>query len=121
MIRIYGMPTCPDCAFIEKQIEGRAEFEYVNIGAHVHLLKEFLKLRDTEAAFTEARAEGRAGIPCFVLEDGTVTLTPEDAGLRAGRLETAASAETVPGIEADAALPVGIPTEASCDFVRGNC
>lgn len=26
-------------------------------------------------------ARGAAGIPCFVLEDGTVTLSPEDVGL----------------------------------------
>ena len=32
-------------------------------------------------AFNEAKSVGAVGIPCFVLEDGTITLSPEDAGL----------------------------------------
>ena len=39
-------------------------------------LKAFLKLRDYSPIFTSAKAQGAAGIPCFVLEDGTVTLSP---------------------------------------------
>lgn len=82
MIKIYGMPTCPDCVDIKKQIEKREnEFEYIDIGSHVRLLKEFLCIRDTNPIFDEAKKNGAAGIPCFVREDGTVTLTPEDVGL----------------------------------------
>ncbi len=36
---------------------------------------------DTNPVFDEAKRCGAAGIPCFVLEDGTVTLRPEEAGL----------------------------------------
>lgn len=33
MIKIYGMPTCPYCDYINEQIKGReSEFEYINIG-----------------------------------------------------------------------------------------
>ena len=70
MIKIYGMPSCPDCSFVERQAEGREGYEVIDIGSHVRLLKEFLRLRD------------RAGIPCFVLDDGRVTLVPEEAGLK---------------------------------------
>jgi len=80
MIKIYSMPTCKDCAYVETQLEGRNDVEVINIGSHVKLLKEFLVLRDTLPVFEDVRKNGRAGIPCFVLEDGTVTLTPEDAG-----------------------------------------
>ena len=67
---------------IKEQIKGReAEFDYVDIGTHVKLLKEFMRIRDTSPVFEEARKEGYAGIPCFVLENGDVSLTPEDAGL----------------------------------------
>ena len=45
------METCPDCTYVEEQVN-------------------------------EAKQCGAAGIPCFVLEDGTVTLTPEEAGLQ---------------------------------------
>ena len=44
-------------------------------------LKAFLKLRDHSPAFTLSKARGAAVILCCVLEDGTVTLSPEDVGL----------------------------------------
>ncbi len=84
MIKIYGMNTCPDCVAVEHQVEGDSRYEVIDIGSHVARLKEFLRLRDHSAVFDEAKQMGYAGIPCFVLEDGTVTLNPEDAGLRSG-------------------------------------
>lgn len=39
-------------------------------------------MRDTREEFAEVRKEGRAGIPCFLTEDGAVTFVPEDVGLR---------------------------------------
>lgn len=82
MIKIYGMPSCPDCRHAEEQVEGRSGYEVIDIGSHVRLLKEFLRLRDGSPAFDEARRGGYIGIPCFVLEDGRVTLVPEEAGLK---------------------------------------
>ena len=82
MIKIYGMPTCPDCTYVEEQIKGNDRYQVIDIGAHVKNLKEFLRLRDSNPAFDGARRSGAAGIPCFLLEDGTVTLVPEEAGLR---------------------------------------
>ena len=76
MIKIYGMETCPDCTYV---------YEVIDIGQHVRDLKAFLRLRDHHPAFDEAKSVGAVGIPCFVLEDGTVTLNPEDAGLRSRR------------------------------------
>lgn len=81
MIKVYSMPTCPDCEWVEKQIEGKSGYEIIDIGSHVRKLKEFLRLRDNNPAFDSARKAGAAGIPCFVLEDGRVTLIPEEAGL----------------------------------------
>ena len=82
MIKIYGMNTCPDCTYVEDQVKGNSRYEIIDIGQHVRNLKTFLKLRDRNPVFDEAKKYGAIGIPCFVLEDGTVTLTPEDAGLR---------------------------------------
>ncbi len=81
MIKIYGMSSCPDCTHVWEQVKGREGYEVIDIGLHVRDLKAFLKLRDHSPAFTTAKARGAAGIPCFVLEDGTVTLSPEDVGL----------------------------------------
>lgn len=81
MIKIYGMHTCPDCTYVEEQVKGNERYEIIDIGMHVKNLKEFLKLRDCSPVFDQAKKAGAVGIPCFVLEDGTVTLSPEDAGL----------------------------------------
>ena len=67
MIKIYGMSTCPDCTYVEKQVEGNSNYEIINIGEHVRNLKEFLKLRDSHPAFAAAKRLGTVGIPCFVL------------------------------------------------------
>ena len=81
MIKIYVMETCPDCTYVEEQINGDSRYEIIDIGTHVHKLKEFLRLRDSSPVFDQCRQNGYAGIPCFVLDDGTITLTPEDLGL----------------------------------------
>ena len=81
MIKIYGMPSCPYCAYIEGQIKDNPNFVYVDIGKDVHDLHAFLELRDHNEAFLPYKAIGDVGIPCFVLEDGSVTLEPSDVGL----------------------------------------
>lgn len=70
MIKIYSMNTCPDCIYVEKQIQGDYRYEIIDIGSHVKYLKEFLRIRDNSPVFNEAKKVGAAGIPCFVLEDG---------------------------------------------------
>lgn len=91
MIKIYSMSTCQDCIQLQEQIKASNRYEVIDIGVHVKNLKEFLKLRDSNAVFDEARKNGTIGIPCFILEDGTITLTPEDAGLQSGSVVDGAS------------------------------
>lgn len=81
MIKMYVMKTCPYCTYVEQQVEGNENFRIIDIGEHVRNLHEFLELRDHHPAFDEAKRTGDVGIPCYVLEDGTVTLSSEDAGL----------------------------------------
>lgn len=76
------MKTCPDCTAITEQVKNNNRYEIIDIGEHVRFLKEFLRLRENNSVFTEARKKGYVGIPCFVLENGTVTLNPEEAGLQ---------------------------------------
>ena len=91
MIKIYGMETCPDCTYVEQQVKDNDMYEVIDIGRHVRDLKAFLRLRDLDPAFDEAKSVGAVGIPCFVLEDGTVTLNPEDAGLRPSPIDEGAA------------------------------
>lgn len=91
MIKIYGMKTCPDCMAVEEQVKGDARYEVIDIGEHVRNLKAFLHLRDNSPVFDDAKRNGYAGIPCFVLEDGSVTLNPEEAGLSSDAPQTGSS------------------------------
>ncbi|NPD82685.1 glutaredoxin-related protein [Prevotella sp. PINT] len=80
MIKIYVMSTCPDCTAVKKQAEGNSRYEIIDIGSHVRRLKEFMRLRDTREEFAPMRRLGYVGIPCFILEDGTITFRAEEAG-----------------------------------------
>ncbi len=97
MIKIFGMPSCPSCEYVKRQVEGNPEFEVIDIGKHVRNLKQFLALRDNNSAFDEAKKVGDAGIPCFVLEDGSVTLSPKDVGLEPMPEENAGTACRIDG------------------------
>ena len=87
MIKMYGMITCPDCSYLLDQISGlEDEYEYIEIGEHVLKMKEFLRIRDSKdnaEIFKDIKATGGVGIPCFVLENGRISLDPSDAGLEA--------------------------------------
>ena len=52
MIKIYGMPSCPYCAYVHQQIIGREnEFEYIDIGENIRNMSAFTRLRDTNPVF----------------------------------------------------------------------
>ncbi len=76
------MKSCPDCVAVDKQVAGDSRYKVIDIGEHVMYLKQFLRLRDTNRVFDAVKRMGSIGIPCFVLEDGTVTLRPEEAGIQ---------------------------------------
>ena len=78
---MYVMKTCPYCAHVMKQVAGNSHFKVIDIGEDVHDMKEFLKLRDNNPAFDEEKATGDVCIPCYVREDGSVTLSSKDVGL----------------------------------------
>lgn len=92
VITVFGMPSCPDCSSVERQIEGNPSFQFVNIGEHIRYLKAFMKIRDMSPVFDDAKKNGSVGIPCFVLEDGMITLNPEKVGLAANQPEPASGA-----------------------------
>ncbi|MCR4831119.1 MAG: glutaredoxin-related protein [Pseudobutyrivibrio sp.] len=82
MIKIYGLHTCPYCDFLQPQIEGKEnEYKYIDIGQHVQNMHEFMDLRDNRPEFDHSKEIGDIGIPCFLFEDGRISLDPADAGL----------------------------------------
>jgi len=81
MIKMFVMKTCPYCEYVVKQVKDNPRFEIIDIGEHVGKLKRFLDLRDNNPAFREAIETGDVGIPAYLLEDGSVTLSSKDVGL----------------------------------------
>ncbi|MGN0032405.1 MAG: glutaredoxin domain-containing protein [Candidatus Limimorpha sp.] len=78
MIKVYVMATCPDCIQVKAQLKNNPNYQLVDVGEHVRNLKEFMRLRDSNPAFDAVRAKGSIGIPCFLMEDGTVSFSAED-------------------------------------------
>lgn len=81
MIKVFVMQTCPDCTQVKEQAKNDPRFEVIDIGEHVRNLKQFLTLRDSHPAFDKVKQHGSIGIPCFVMEDGSITFSPEDIDL----------------------------------------
>ena len=78
MLKIYGSMLCPDCVKCRELLDQKGTaYEYLDFSQDLRNLKEFLKLRDTLELFAPVKAEGKIGIPCIVLDDGTVTLEYE--------------------------------------------
>lgn len=82
MIKIYGMPSCPYCEYILQQIEGNDNFIFIDIGKDVRDMHAFLELRDHREEFKPYKEIGDVGVPCFVKEDGSITLEPKEVGLK---------------------------------------
>ena len=87
MVTMYGTPLCKDCVEAVELFSKRgfSNYRYVVITESTENLKAFLRLRDTRVELCAARAAGSIGVPCFVREDGTLTLDAgkvlEEAGL----------------------------------------
>ena len=86
MVKFYGSHICSGCReakalFAEKNFEG---FEFIEITESTDNLRAFLQLRDHREELRQAREAGMIGIPCFVREDGSITLEAADVLKEAG-------------------------------------
>ncbi len=67
---VYGSPMCPDCVEAKKVLdEEQIRYGYVDVTAGMAHLKKFLNLRDSRPEFDPVKAEGKIGIPCFLVDD----------------------------------------------------
>jgi len=76
MLKVYGSELCPDCVACKAAFdENNVAYDFINITTSMRNLKEFLKLRDNDPVFDDARWS----------DDGTLTLDWEaylhEAGL----------------------------------------
>ena len=75
MLKVYGSDLCPDCVACKAAFDaGGVAYDFVNVTESMRNLKEFLKIRDTDRVFDDARAKGFVGIPALLKEDGSITL-----------------------------------------------
>ena len=75
VIQVYGSMLCKDCVECRKLFDEKGvSFEYKDFADELINLKTFLNFRETLPVFDEVKRAGAIGIPCIVLEDGTVTL-----------------------------------------------
>lgn len=78
--KVLGSRYCVDTRdaldlFKEKGIE----VDFHDFSDNMDYLREFLFLRDENPLFQEVIANKKIGIPCMVLEDGTITLDVQEA------------------------------------------
>ena len=75
MLKIYGSILCKDCVQCRQELDAAGvSYAYFDFSEDLKNLKEFLRIRDTEPLFAEAKQEGYIGIPCILREDGSLTL-----------------------------------------------
>ena len=77
---MYGSPMCGDCEEAKKVLEAeQIRYGYVDVTAGMAHLKKFLNMRDNRPEFDAVKAEGKIGIPCFVVDDKDLyIMLPED-------------------------------------------
>lgn len=80
-VTVFGMHTCPFCDMVRTEIDGNSNYDFIDIGSQIGNMKQFIQLRDSSPVFDETKEEGKVGVPCFVMPDGSITLSPEEAGL----------------------------------------
>ncbi len=73
-VTVIGSNVCCDTLLaLTRLAEKKADVDFKNISGTIADLKTYLNLRDTHEVYADVRAGGGIGIPCFILEDGTVT------------------------------------------------
>lgn len=78
-ITVIGSHLCPDTIYaLQRLKEADAEITYKDIlSCHADLL-DYLALRDSNPLYDNIRGTRRIGIPCFIKEDGSLTLDLND-------------------------------------------
>lgn len=79
-VTVIGSHLCPDTLYALNRLSGAgAEVEFKNLSASLADLKAYLSLRESSPAYADIRENGGIGIPCFVLENGAVTRSLDEA------------------------------------------
>ncbi len=78
-ITVIGSHLCSDTMnALERLRSLSADTNFRDILSSHECLLDYLKLRDTDSLYDKIRGTERLGIPCFILENGDITLDIED-------------------------------------------
>lgn len=78
-LTVIGSHLCPDTLYALNQLSGAgAEIDFKDILSRHGALQDYLQIRESSPLYEEVRGTRRLGIPCFVKEDGTMTLELKD-------------------------------------------
>lgn len=84
-MKLIGSDICVNCREAKQYLQEKGiSYEWVDMTESTDNMRFFLHLRDASPVFDGVKAEGRIGIPCFVLADGTLTLELKTALLAEG-------------------------------------
>lgn len=78
-VTVLGSHLCPDTLYALHELTGAGvEVEFKNLSASLADLKDYLTVRESSPLFHTVWEKGALGIPCFVLEEGGLTLELQD-------------------------------------------
>lgn len=78
-ITVVGSHLCPDTLYALCELRKKnVDIDFKNLSASLEGLKEYLSLREELEIYKDIRANKGIGIPCFILEDGTKTLSLDE-------------------------------------------
>ena len=78
-ITVVGSHLCPDTLYALCELRKKnVEIDFKNLSASLDGLKEYLSLREELEIYKDIRANKGIGRPCFILEDGTKTLSLDE-------------------------------------------
>lgn len=74
-VTVVGSHLCPDVLYsLNRLTEAKVKIEFKNISSSLADLRFYLNLRENNPLYDDIRCTSKLGIPCFILEDGTMTL-----------------------------------------------
>ncbi|HIW36105.1 MAG TPA: hypothetical protein IAA30_03915 [Candidatus Treponema faecavium] len=78
-VTVIGSHLCPDTlAALNRLSEAGADVSFTDILSCHAALQEYLQIRESSPLYAEIRGTRRLGVPCFVREDGFMTLDIHD-------------------------------------------
>ena len=78
-ITVIGSHLCPDTLYaLNRLAAAGADITFKDILSCHADLQDYLMIRESDVLYADIRGTKRLGIPCFVCEDGSMTLNIND-------------------------------------------